>query len=135
MSTKHETYLRMSETLASDSTAKRLKVGCLIVKKGRIISDGVNGTHPGDDNNCEDENGSTKEGVLHAEYNSLSKLGKSTESSEGSIMYITHSPCLNCCNMIISFGITAVFYKHEYRCQKVIELLKSKNIYVKQIEY
>ena len=50
-----KTYLRMCVEWARLSTARRRKVGCLIVKGGQIISDGYNGTPKGFDNNCEDE--------------------------------------------------------------------------------
>lgn len=136
MKSKHITYLKMSEIFAKDnSKANRKKVGCLIVKKRQTISDGVNGTLPGFDNTCEDEQGNTKPEVVHAEFNALMKLAKSTSSSVGSTMYITLSPCYICAQMIISAGIRRVFFKEVYRDQKGIELLKQANIKVKQINF
>ena len=85
----------MAEVWGSLSTAKRKQVGCLVVKDGRVISDGYNGTPHGFDNDCEFETRfgyETKPEVLHAESNALTKLAKSTQSSEGATVYVTLSP-------------------------------------------
>ena len=49
-----KTYMEMAVIWAQNSKAKRKKVGCLIVKDNRIISDGYNGTPTGLDNCCEE---------------------------------------------------------------------------------
>ena len=107
-----KTYLRMAYEWAKLSRAKRMQVGCLVVKDRMIISDGFNGTPTGFDNDCETTNTVmnimsgkdrtvTKPEVLHAESNAITKLAKSTQSSEGAIMYLTLSPCLDCAKLII----------------------------------
>lgn len=45
----------MAGIWATNSYAKRSKVGALLVKDGQIISDGYNGTPKGFDNACENE--------------------------------------------------------------------------------
>jgi len=131
------TYLKMAETWAELSKARRRKVGCLIVKDGTIISDGYNGTPCGFDNNCEiriDEHDPdellTKPEVLHAESNAITKLAKSTQSSAGATMYTTVSPCLECAKLIIQSGIKRVVYKYWYKSNDGINLLKQANINV-----
>ena len=47
-------YMQMAKIWATNSYAKRHKVGALIVKDGMIISDGFNGTPSGFENECED---------------------------------------------------------------------------------
>ena len=47
-------YMQMAQIWASNSYAKRNKVGALIVKDGMIISDGFNGTPSGFENECEE---------------------------------------------------------------------------------
>ena len=128
-----KTYLEMSETWSNLSKARRRKVGCLIVKDGTIISDGYNGTPSGFNNDCEDEEDGeliTKPEVLHAESNAITKLAKSTQSSAGSTMYTTISPCIECSKLIIQSGITRVVYKHWYKNNDGIKLLKEANIKV-----
>ena len=47
-------YMKMAFIWAQNSYAIRRKVGCLIVKNNRIISDGYNGTPCGFENICEE---------------------------------------------------------------------------------
>lgn len=132
---KHDhQYLRMAEIWSENSHAKRLKVGALIVKNGRIISDGYNGSPSGFDNVCEDENGNTKPEVLHAEANAITKLSKSTNSGEGSTLYVTISPCIDCAKLIIQCGIKRVVYSTEYRLTNGLDLLKRANIEIEKVE-
>tara|TARA_B100001123_G_C14820519_1_gene831996 strand:- start:93 stop:524 length:432 start_codon:yes stop_codon:yes gene_type:complete len=124
-------YLKMAQEWGYLSKAKRKQVGCLVVKGGRIISDGYNGTPHGFDNECEFVTRfgyETKPEVLHAESNALTKLAKSTQSSEGSTVYITLSPCFDCAKLMIQSGIIRVVFCEEYRIRDGIELLKTANI-------
>ena len=89
-------YIEMAGIWARNSYCKRRQVGALIVKDKMIISDGYNGTPSGFENVCEDENGVTKPYVLHAEANAITKVAKSGNSSQGSTLYVTASPCLEC---------------------------------------
>ena len=126
-------YLNMAEIWAQNSYCKRRQVGALIVKDRMIISDGYNGTPSGFENICEDENGVTKPYVLHAEANAISKVAKSGNSSEGSTLYVTASPCIECAKLIIQAGITRVVYKDEYRLTDGVDLLKRAGITVEKV--
>ena len=101
-------YLKMARIWASNSYCIRRQVGALLVKDKMIISDGYNGTPSGFENECEDENKSTKSYVLHAEANAITKVAKSNNSSDGSTLYITTSPCVECAKLIIQSGIVRV---------------------------
>ena len=132
------TYIKMASIWAELSKAKRKKVGCLIVKDGAIIYDGYNGTPSGFDNTCEHTNSFngdliTKPEVLHAESNAITKLAKSTQSSNGSTMYITISPCVDCAKLIIQSGIKRVVYGKLYRDDEGIKLLNKANILTEDI--
>ena len=127
-------YLEMAAVWAKNSYCKRRQVGALIVKDRMIISDGYNGTPAGFENSCEDENGITKPYVLHAEANAISKVAKSGNSSEGSTLYVTASPCLECSKLIIQAGIKRVVYRDEYRLTDGIDLLKRAGIEVEKID-
>lgn len=133
-----KTYLQMAILWGNNmSRARRKKVGALLVKNGQIISDGYNGTPKGFDNNCEidTENGLvTKREVLHAESNCITKVAKSTNSSDGSILYITCSPCIDCAKLIIQSGIIGVVYGEIYRDSSGIDLLIKAGIKVEQID-
>ena len=125
------TYLEMATIWGQLSKARRKEVGCLIVKDSQIISDGYNGTPAGYDNNCEYETRfgyETKPEVLHAESNALMKLAKSVNSSKGSTIYLTISPCFDCTKLIIQAEVKRVVYSEIYRIEKGIEFLRSNGV-------
>jgi len=127
-------YLEMARIWSQNSYCKRRQVGALIVKEKMIISDGYNGTPAGFENVCEDENYKTKPYVLHAEANAITKVAKSNNSSEGSTLYITTSPCMECAKLIIQSGIRRVVFCDSYRTREGIELLEKAGIEVEYIE-
>ena len=138
------TYIHMARAWSCLSKARRNKVGCLIVKDGSIISDGYNGMPRGFDNNCEVEIEEysmlasrayglvTRPEVLHAESNAITKLAKSTQSSSGSTLYTTASPCIECSKLIIQSDILRVVYHQLYRDDEGIRLLKKTGIIVEE---
>ena len=121
-------YLQMAEIWAGNSYCVRRKVGALIVKNKMIISDGYNGTPSGFENICEDDENKTKPYVLHAEANAITKVAKSNNSSEGSTLYVTSSPCLECAKLIIQAGIRRVVFTEKYRIEDGIKLLERAGI-------
>ena len=138
-----------AERFASLSTARRLQVGSIVVKDNRIISIGYNGMPAGWTNDCEHIINNchfdvhpedidiycdtvTKPEVIHAEANAIAKLARSNESGEGSTMYVTHAPCLDCAKLIYTSGITSVYYKNKYRNEDGVEFLRKCNIEVEQ---
>lgn len=123
-------YLRMAAIWAENSYCKRRQVGCLLVKDKMIISDGYNGTPTGFENDCETEDNRSKAYVLHAEANAITKVAKSSNSSEGSTLYVTDSPCIECSKLIIQAGIRRVIYSREYRLTDGIDLLRRAGIEV-----
>lgn len=121
-------YLRMAHIWAENSYCKRRKVGAIVVKDKMIISDGYNGTPSGFENVCEDENNLTKPYVLHAEANAITKLARSNNNSDGSTLYVTSSPCIECAKLIIQAGIKRVVYSEAYRLDDGIRLLNRAGI-------
>ena len=122
-------YLAMARIWAGNSHCKRRQVGALIVKNKMIISDGYNGTPSGMDNDCEDGD-TTKEFVLHAEANAITKVAKSNNSSEGATLYVTTSPCMECSKLIIQSGIVRVVFAEKYRIENGLDLLKEAGVSV-----
>ncbi len=123
-------YIRMARIWAENSYCKRRQVGALIVKDKMIISDGYNGTPSGFENVCEDENNVTKAYVLHAEANAITKIARSSNSSDDATLYVTAAPCIECAKLIIQAGIKRVVYSSHYRLEEGIELLKRAQIEV-----
>uniref|UniRef100_UPI004028ABA5 deaminase n=1 Tax=Segatella hominis TaxID=2518605 RepID=UPI004028ABA5 len=126
-------YLRMARIWAENSYCKRRQVGALVVKAKMIISDGYNGTPSGFENICE-ENDITKPYVLHAEANAITKLARSSNNSDGSTLYVTASPCIECAKLIIQAGIKRVVYAEKYRLNDGIQLMERAGIKVEFLD-
>ena len=145
-------HMKAAEVYSQLSSARRLQVGCVVVKDNTIIGIGYNGMPSGWNNDCEkrsytnidpkwqylDEDGSTyslvtRPEVLHAESNALAKIARSTNSSEGASVFVTHAPCLDCAKMMYQAGINSVYYRSSYRDTSGVDFLKECNIEVKQI--
>jgi dCMP deaminase len=99
-----------------------------------IISDGYNGTPAGFENVCEDESGVTKPYVLHAEANAITKVARSNNSSDGSTLYVTASPCVECAKLIIQAGIRRVVFHELYRLSDGIDLLTRAGVEIVHID-
>ncbi|WP_343634895.1 dCMP deaminase family protein [Fluviicola sp.] len=126
-------YLRMAQTWAELSHCERKKVGALIVRDGRIISDGYNGTPAGFPNCCENQQGETEWYVLHAEANAILKVARSTNDCSGATLFITLSPCKDCSKLVLQAGIKRVVYMTEYKDTMGVDFLKSAGVEVVHI--
>ncbi len=127
-----KTFINIAKEVGTLSYCTRSKVGAVLVKDGNVISFGYNGTPAGMDNGCE-ENNVTKDEVIHAEMNAILKAAKSGNAVDGSTLYLSLSPCQNCCKLIIQSGIKRVVYLEGYRDLKPIEFL-SKFIEVEKYD-
>jgi dCMP deaminase len=132
-----DAHMKAAEVYAQLSSAKRLQVGCVVVKDNTIIGIGYNGMPSGWTNDCEIEldNGETKTKpeVLHAETNAIAKIARSTNSSDGAALFVTHAPCLDCAKIIHQAGINSVYYRNTYRSTDGIDFLEKCNINVKKV--
>jgi dCMP deaminase len=134
-------HMKVAETYAQLSSAKRLQVGAVIVKNDTIIGIGYNGMPSGWTNECENvelyEDGgqllTTKEEVIHAEQNCLMKIAKSTNSSDNADMFVTHAPCIHCAKLIHQSGIRKVFYRNEYRDDGGLKFLEKCGVQIEKV--
>lgn len=108
-------YMDMAIRVSEMSHCERSKVGSLLVKQGRILSMGWNGTPEGFDNTCELPGNITKPEVIHSEVNLISKIAASSDSSYGGTVYLTLSPCFDCAKLLLRSGIKKVYIYEEYR--------------------
>jgi dCMP deaminase len=142
-----DAFMDTAERFAQLSSAKRLKVGAVVVKDNRIISIGYNGMPAGWTNDCEYHvseyneitksryptgETKTKDEVIHAEANAIIKLARDGESGNGSSLFCTHAPCIHCAKLIHGAGITNVYYRESYRDTLGIDFLEKCNIEVKK---
>ena len=136
MKNKHKiAYMETAFVWSKCSIANKLKVGCVLVKNNRVISNGYNGMPSNINDDCELPDGSTDPRVRHAEKNCLNAMMKFNESSVGSLMFCTHSCCEPCAIDIVEAGVKEFYYKETYRCSSGIKyLLKNKVNVFKYLE-
>lgn len=116
-------FINIAKETSTLSHCVRSKVGAVLVKSGNIISFGYNGTPAGMDNCCENDN-VTLPHVIHAEVNAILKAAKTGNSVDGSTLYLTLSPCLDCSKLILQSGIKKVVYLTNYRNLEGVDFLK-----------
>lgn len=135
--TKQEAHMAVAEIQALQSHAKRLKVGAVLVRDDREIGTGRNGCVSGGSNDCEfayfnEDAGKaewiTKPEVIHAEANVILFAAKHGTPTNGCEIYTTHSPCYDCCKMIVQCGIKKVTYKEEYRDTQGLDFLRQNGV-------
>lgn len=118
-------FMHIARNVASRGNCLKRKVAALIVKDGRIISTGYNGT-PRNTKNCF-EGGCPRCNAVgpsgqnlgdcycsHGEENAIVQAAYHGISIKGSSLYTTFSPCLLCTKMIINGGVVEVVYNQEY---------------------
>jgi len=138
-----DAFMDTAARFADLSSARRLKVGAVVVRDNRIISIGYNGMPSGWTNECEnyfglDFNGNptlvTKDEVIHAEANAIIKLARDGESGNGSSLFCTHAPCIHCAKLIHGAGIKNVYFRSQYRNTDGLTFLEKCGIIVNQVK-
>ena len=110
-------YFHMAEIAALRSRVKIFRIGCVIVRRGKILGVGYN-KHSGEIEKVEKKLG-TKLFSLHAE---MAAIVDSSELVRGATMYISGykkngrkisscKPCPDCLKMIKMVGISRVVYE------------------------
>ena len=132
-----EYFIGTAILIASRSTCSRLNVGCVIVSanehKNRIIAAGYNGFLPGAPHTSCIRDGH-EIATVHAEQNAISDAARRGVSLNGAIAYITHFPCINCAKLLISSGIKAIKYLHDYHNDDlVLELAKNSSVEITKL--
>jgi len=129
----HEQYIEIAEIVSKSSKCVSLQVGAILVKDGRIISTGYNGTPP-QYPNCDEVHSERGEAhsvwslkyEIHAEQNVISFAAKNGVATDGAIMYVTIEPCFSCLKTIASAGINKIYFGEHYYREKVSSDEKSE---------
>lgn len=104
------------------------RIGAVIVRDGRIISTGYNGTPEGMPNcleggchRCANRGKQYQSGeaydvciCVHAEQNAILSAARFGIAVEGSTLYTTTRPCFGCTKEILQAKIQSVYYIHEW---------------------
>lgn len=157
---KDQTFMKMALSMAGLSKCVSHQVCVLIVKDGRIISTGINGTANGRINccdYCESKGWLNDDGTLnqeyrqnhsqwslvneiHAEINAICNSAKEGISLDNTEMYCTLSPCLNCAKSISAAGIKKLYYYKSYdnihqQSNDWKEILEESGVQVIKVEF
>ena len=127
-------FIQLAKLASERATCDRLHVGCILVKDKRVIATAYNGSVSGMPH-CNDVGCKVVDNhcirTIHAEQNAIFQCAKFGVSTEGSTLYITHFPCLNCTKAIIQSGISKIVYLHDYHNNEyATELLENSGIEV-----
>jgi dCMP deaminase len=115
-------FINIAKEISKASKCVSKQVGAVIVKDGRILSTGYNGTPAGYKNCCEYwQNEYTKEHhewskkyEIHAEMNAIIWAARKGISIENATIYVTLEPCSECSKNIIASGIKRIVYEKSY---------------------
>ena len=128
------TYFKeIVEVTAKRSPCERMKVGCLLVKDNRIISQGYNGFLP-DCPHVSIVRDNHEQATVHAEQNSICDCAKRGVSTIDCTAYITHYPCIICTRLLLAAGISKIYYINDYKNDELVEhFIKQKNVTIDKI--
>ncbi|MCK9454602.1 MAG: dCMP deaminase family protein [Sulfurimonas sp.] len=115
-------FINIAQELASASKCVSKQVGAVIVKDGRILSTGYNGTPAGYINCCDYWEGEythehhewSKTYEIHAEMNAIIWAARKGICIEDATIYVTLEPCSDCSKNIIASGIKRIVYLKPY---------------------
>lgn len=139
-----EYFMEMAKLVATRSTCLRRQVGAVIVKDKCIISTGYNGACKKaahcSEIGCIREKLNIPSGqqldlcrAVHAEQNALIQAARYGISTEGSIIYVTVTPCFQCAKMLVNAGIKEVVVNGVYPDERTLELFKEVGVNVRKI--
>lgn len=112
-----EYFMHIAHTVSTRSTCPRASVGCVLVRRHRILTTGYNGA-PRGAAHCSDVGCTLVAGhcmrATHAEANAVVQGALHGVSLEDAIAYCTHQPCVNCSKLLISAGVAKIVYDGSY---------------------
>ena len=138
-------FMKKALKEAEKSTCWFRKVGCLVVKNGKVLLSTYNKVMPDEDfckrEGCIREKLGVLPGeklelchVLHAEANLISLAAKKGISLEGTTMYVTSFPCSICSKAIANAGIKKLVFLGEYSNFEGLLYLKSHKVKVLRLK-
>lgn len=139
-----QNFINIAKEIASASKCVSKQVGAVIVKDGRILSTGYNGTPTGYMNCNEHWNGEyTKEHhdwsktyEIHAEMNALIWAARKGISIEDATIYVTLEPCSECSKNLIAAGIKRIVYDKAYEhtnSDVISQFIKDNGVQIEQL--
>jgi len=139
-----ENFINIAQEISTASKCVSKQVGAVIVKDGRILSTGYNGTPAGYINCREHWDGEytsehhewSKTYEIHAEMNAIIWAARKGISVEGSTIYVTLEPCSECSKNIIASGVVRIVYlkAYEHNHSAIIsKFIKDNNVSIEML--
>ncbi len=129
-----EYFMSIALLASQRSPCTRLHVGSVIVKNNRLVSMGYNGFIPGAPHISRVKD-NHEQSIIHSEINAITDCAKRGTSLEGSKIYVTHFPCINCFRSIAACGIKEIIYLEEYKNDQIVEeLAKDSGIIINKLQ-
>ena len=140
-----QNFINIAKEISSASKCVSKQVGAVIVKNGRILSTGYNGTPPGY-TNCsthwkgeytKDHHEWSKTYEIHAEMNAIIWAAREGISIDGATIYVTLEPCSDCSKNLISSGIKRIVYDKPYEhtnSDVVTQFITDNNVSIEKLE-
>lgn len=126
-----ENFMNIAFEFTRASKCVSKQVGALIVKDGRIISTGYNGTPAGYINCNEHWNNElirdkhhiwAQKYEIHAEMNAILYAAKTGMNVDGATVYCSLEPCGECSKNLIQAGIKRIVYEVSYEYSDTEEI-------------
>jgi len=141
-----QNFINIAKEIASASKCVSKQVGAVIVKNGRILSTGYNGTPPGyknctdhwDGEYTKDHHEWSKTYEIHAEMNAIIWAAREGISIDGATIYVTLEPCSDCSKNLIASGIKRIVYDKSYEHTNsdiVTKFIQDNNVSIEKLEY
>lgn len=126
-------FMSIALIASQRSPCKRLNVGSVIVKDGRLISMGYNGFISGAKHVSRVKD-NHEQSIIHSEINAIADCAKRGTSLSNAIIYITHYPCLHCFRAIAASNIKEIVYMNNYNNDDMVAILADDaGIIIRQI--
>jgi len=137
-------FINIAHEIATASKCVSKNVGAVIVKNGRILSTGYNGTPTGYTNCCDHWDGEyakehhewSKTYEIHAEMNAIIWAAREGISINGATIYVTLEPCSDCSKNIIASGIKRIVYDKSYEytnSDMVTKFIEENDVIIEKI--
>ena len=138
-------FLEVADLVATRSTCLRRQVGAVLVRDKRIISTGYNGA-PRKLKHCSEVGCIRSENDIpsgqryelcrgvHAEQNAIINAAYYGISTQDTVMYCSHQPCIICARIIINAGVVKVAHRGDFQDDIALELMKEAGIELVVVE-
>lgn len=142
-------FMNIANEISQMSKCVSKQVGSVIVKEGRIISIGYNGTPKGW-KNCNEvfdpkdfdrttHHEFSENYEIHSELNALLFASRNSLAVDGATLYCTLEPCMNCIKNMCQSGIKRIVFRDFYDLKngysnETFDMLRSVGISIERIE-